>query len=213
MFRQSSPFFSTVLDWCLDCARLIFRMCSFFILIVLDLCFESAWTMFRLCSNCVLTVFDFHFDCAWLMFSLCLTYISSVMLFLNFDWAWTMFRLCLMFWFYPTLFRLCSTFVLILFFLFFDCARPMFWLCSIYVSTSLKKNCVCFDCSRLKTASRPQNFIRITARALLSKSKHKTSTSTRVLFDKFPFKVYEKVFDLENLIKDSKKSIPFSNFF
>ena len=153
-----------MLDLYFDCARFLFWLCTTYVSKVLKLCFDRARTVFRQCSTFILTVLDLCLACAWPIFRLCS--------FFCFDWAWTMFRLC-------------STFVSILFFLFFDCARPMFWLCSTYVSTSLKKNCVCFDCSRLKTASRPQNFIRITARALLSNSKHKTSTSTRVLFDKF----------------------------
>ena len=90
------------------------------------------------------------------------------------------------------MFRLYTTFVSTVLEFCFDFVLLMFRLCSADVSTVLDlcfdfldQNSVCFDCARLKIASRPQNFIRKTARARLSKSKHKSSTSTRVLFDKF----------------------------
>ena len=76
----------------------------------------------------------------------------------------------------------------------------------------LDQNCVCFDCAQFKITSRPQNFIRITARAQLSKSKHKSSNSIWVLFDKLsnllkpkpcmfcvPFKVFGAFSVLKNM--------------
>ena len=89
------------------------------------------------------------------MLRLCSTYLStfsskivyvSIVLDLCFDCAWSIFDCA------PPMFRLCSTYVLTMLGLCFDCARPIFRLPSACVLTTLGLSSDCdrptFDCAR-----------------------------------------------------------------
>ena len=117
--------------------------------------------MFLLCSTYVLTVLDLCFDCARL--------VSTVLVDLCFDCARFMFRPCST---YVLTFSIKTGYVLT--------SSTYFSILSIYVSTFSTMSDVFRLCARLKIASRPQNVSRKTALSRLSKSKHKSSTSTRV---------------------------------
>ena len=153
----------TVLDLCFDCAPLMFRLSSTCISTLLDLFFDFARPIIRLCLICVSTKIDLCFDlhdrnwvcvkCARLKFGPCSTYVSPV-LDLSFnslhrnqvcsECAWLMFQPCSIH--ILSVLEQCLTFSTRFVYvssaldLYFDCARPMFWLCSKYVSTLLDYN-------------------------------------------------------------------------
>ena len=78
--------------------------------------------------------------------------------------------------------RLCSTYVLTFSIKtgYVSTSSTYFSILSIYFSTFSTMSDVFRICARLKIASRPQNVSRKTALSRLLKSKHKSSTSTRV---------------------------------
>ena len=125
----------------------LYRLCSTYVSTVLGLCFDCARPMFRLrsteivCLDFVDPCFDRNWVCFVFVLDLCFDFL---------DRNWVV--------------SVSSTFILAVLNLYFDCARPMFRLCSTYVSTVLEPIFrlwrperslfwlvdLCFDCARPK---------------------------------------------------------------